>query len=578
MAFSSKWRRAMAIGLVMALLGGALPGEVRLAAAQTGPRVQEFTGTVDDGAEIVFYDLYGLHAGETIYAYAEAAASALDTYLAVGDIDFNDVLAEDDDSGGGTNSALEYIIPADGDYSLAVTRYDETSSGAYRLLIGIDEPEVLGGEAQPTGDEVAVYYGTVPAEGYDLGGLEVTDCSTLEQRPSLSGPEERLETGFFVVHYTTAGRDGATPYYAQEVANVIDRIWKYQVSEFGWPAPPTDCGEGGDTRYDVYLLDTLSSDGTMGYSMPEALLGDNPNTPPSEAWATYSYLAIDNDFDGDPTSVSLMRTTAAHEFNHSIQFGYDLNDIGGEWYYEATATWMETQTFPEDEDASPYVIDLFQYPDLCIGATPDDPKYSTRIYAEWLLIDSLVRDYGPQVVRRLWELIAVEEGMDSFYRLAEELGTTPQAIVQRFAIRNLLLDYTLADRFNARVRVEGNVNGVGEVRPRHSGVQELGVDYVLITRPGVYTFSLDQPDLMLTLVGVDQPNRSAAIFDLGQSGTVDTRPYTYAYLIVLNTRTFDDAEHCSYTDWVLAVRDGSDAPLTNPEPKLWSAAHFIPAG
>ena len=475
---------------------------------------------------------------------------------------------------------MSFPIPADGDYSLAVTRYDESSSGAFRLLIGIDAPDVLSGTAQPTGDEVAVYYGTVPSEGYDLGGgsLEVTDCSVLENRPTLSGPEERLETGFFVVHYTPTGRDGATPYYAQEVANVIDSIWKFQVSEFGWPAPPTDCGEGGDTRYDVYLMETLSTDFTMGYSMPEALLGDNPNTPAIEDWSTYSYLAIDNDFDSTPDALSLMRTTAAHEFNHSIQFGYDLNDIGGQWYYEATATWMETITFPEDEDATPYVPDLFMFPDLCIGATPDDPKYDTRIYAEWLLIDSLAQDYGPQVVRRLWDLIAVDEGMDSFYALADELGTTPQVIVQRFAIRNLLLDYALAASFDTRVRVEGNVNGVGDVTPRQSGVQELGVDYVLVTRPGVYTFSLDQPDLTLTLVGVDQPNRSAAIFDLGESGTVDTQPYTYTYLIVLNTRTFDDADRCTFTDWTLTVRDGSAAPLTHPEPKLWSTANFIPAG
>ena len=419
MRISLGWRLAMAI-----VLAAGLPGGLRRVVAQSGPRVQAFTGTVDDVAEIVFYHLSGLHGGETLYVYAEATDSNLDTYLAVADIDFTNVLAEDDDSGGGTDSALSYTIPADGDYSLAVTRYDESSSGTFRLWIGIDAPDVLSGTAQPTGDEIAVFSGAVPSEGYDLGGgsLEATDCSVLEARPALSGPEERLETGYFVVHYTTTGRDGATGYYAQEVANVIDRIWKFQVSEFGWPAPPTDCGEGGDTRYDVYLLETLSSDSTMGYSMPEAVLGDNPNTPAVEDWSTYSYLAIDNDFDSTPASLSLMRTTAAHEFNHSIQFGYDLNDIGGEWYYEATATWMETITFPEDEDATPYVPDLFMFPDLCIGATPDDPKYDTRIYAEWLLIDSLAQDYGPQVVRRLWELIAVEEGMDSFYTSGGRAG------------------------------------------------------------------------------------------------------------------------------------------------------------
>ena len=96
--------------MTIVLAAGLSGGQGRVA-AQTGPRVQAFTGTVDDDAEIVFYDLYGLHAGETLYAYAEATASNLDTYLAVADIDFTDVLAEDDDSGGGTDSGNEFPDP-----------------------------------------------------------------------------------------------------------------------------------------------------------------------------------------------------------------------------------------------------------------------------------------------------------------------------------------------------------------------------------------------------------------------------------------------------------------------------------
>ncbi len=86
-------------------------------------------------------------AGETVYAYAEADGSELDTYLLLGDIDFGETFAEDDDSGGGTNSALEYRVPENGDYSLAVTRYNADSAGDFRLLIGIDAPDVLAGSA-----------------------------------------------------------------------------------------------------------------------------------------------------------------------------------------------------------------------------------------------------------------------------------------------------------------------------------------------------------------------------------------------------------------------------------------------
>ena len=558
-------RRRLLLGLLLPLL--LLP--VRPAAAQA--RVQELTGTIDDANDLIFYDLYDLPAGHTLYVYAAATSGNLDTYLMLGDIDFQDIYQEDDDGGGGTNSALEYLITEGGDYTLAITRYDETTAGDFRLLIGLDAPEVMTGRAAPTGHELAVYYGALP-----LGAYEVTDCSRLAERPVLSGPEQRLETDYFVLHYTVEGRDAATPDFAREVSRMLDRIWKREVLELGWPPPPTDCGEGGDTRYDIYLMDILD-EGMLGYSTPESVLGDNPLSHLPEEWAAYSYLVIDNDFSGYRDPFAIMLTTAVHEFNHSIQFGYDIADAGGEWYYEATAVWMETQAFPEVEDATPYVPDLFAYPDLCIGSTPDDPAHDARIYAEWLLIDSLAQDYGPGVVRRLWELIAIYEGMDSFYQLLDELGTTPQAVMQRLAVRNLLLDYDLAASFPGRVRVESVVNGFGQFGPSRSGVQELGVDYVLVTKPLVYTFAVEPPTLTLTLVGVDLAASAAYVFDLGGRGTVDTTPFDFTYLIILNTGVHRDTGSCTMTDWALTVSDGSAESPSQPEGKIWDAAHFVPA-
>ncbi len=546
--------------------------------AQSGtPRVQVFTGTVNDNAEVVLYNLRGLPAGHTLYAYAQATSGGLDTYLGLGTSGFARVLREDDDSGGNYNAALSYTIVEAGDYQLAVTRYDETTAGGFRLLIGLDEPAILNGRGTPTGAPFAVEGGTAARSAIPLNGMGInfTDCSVLEERPQLSGPEETLETRFFILHYTRSGADAVTSQYAAAVAAIIDSVWKREINEFGWPAPPADCGEGGDTRYDVYLIDTLA-DGTMlGYTEPQALLGDNPATSATEGWASYSYLAIENDFDNDPDALALMRATLAHEFHHAIQFGYDLNDIGGQWYYEATATWMETQVFPEEEDASPYVGDLFATPDLCVGSTPADGRYDMRVYAEWLLIDSLARDYGRRAVQRLWELIVDHEGMASFYALAEELGTTPQQIIQRYAIRNLLRDYALADNFNARVRVESLVEGPGEVRPRQSGVQPLAVDYVLVTQPGIYTFEIYPPNLRLVGVGVIPKTAEAHVYTLGQRATLNTMPYPYTYLLVLNPDTFEDNAACPTVDWRLTVRDGRGQTLVG-NPKRWPAPHFAP--
>ncbi len=550
------------------------------ALAQGGPQIQELTGRIDSSSRVVFYTLPALQAGHTLYAYVEATSGNLDTYLALGDTPFRTILIADDDGGGGLNSAFSYTIPRDGDYSLAVTHYSDASSGDYRLVIGLDAPDIFSGKVQPTGHQIAVFDYIDPDDALGLapGSLRITDCSLLSPRPVLSGPEQTLESKYFLLHYTTSGVDATTPALVQEVAAVLDSVWETEVIAFGWPAPPADCGEGGDLRYDIYLMEVLDSESTLGYTMPEELRGDNPNSADlEEEWAAYSYAVLDNDFSGLDDPHALMRATLAHEFHHAIQFGYDLNDIGGEWYYEATASWMETQAAPEDEDATPYVSDLFLYPDLCIGSTPDDPQGSNRIYAEWLLIDSLAQDYGQEVVQHLWENIATHEGMDGLYQLLTDLGTTPQEMMTHFAIRNLLRHYDMAGRFPSTVYVEGEVYGPGQVTPRRSGVEQLGVDYVRIASMGVYTFSINQPTLTLTVVGIDRETQRASVFALGQRGTVDTRPFDYAYVIILNTRTHTDVDNCSMTDWVLTVSDGAATPLTPSEPKTWSSAHFVPA-
>ncbi|MCB9456868.1 MAG: hypothetical protein H6671_12855 [Anaerolineaceae bacterium] len=542
-------------------------------------QVQEFTGAVSPEQEFNFYDLFGLRAGETVYIYAES--NEFDTMIVVGDIDFNEELARNDDiaEGSNVNSALAFVVPADGDYSIAITDCCRSDvSGGFRMVIGLNAPDVLEGTARSNGAEIAlVYRGENATVGdYDRTPPATCDQQQAQERPVLSGPEFTRETQNFIIHYTDSGRDGVTEDYVSAVQTTMEQVLQIETQQMGWPLPPSDCGEGGDTRFDVYLMETLS-DGIMGYAQPGGMVGDNPNSTYVETWAAYSFLVLDNDFNGHPTPRPAMRVTAAHEFHHGVQFGYDLNDAVN-WVYEATATWMETQTFMNDEDATPYVADLFEYPDLCIGSTPDDPDYSTRIYAEWLLIDNIARDYGVESIKRMWEDFADYEGMEAFYTFLSRIGTTPQDVAMRFAIRNLLLDYDLAAKFRGRVRLEGKINGPGVVAPRSTGVEELGADYLQVSTPGTYTFAIDRPNLRLVVVGIDQTSGTAQVFDLGQSGSVDTTPYSQTYVIILNTSQHADPESCTMTNWSLNVLSGKGAPLATPLPEVFNASRFVPGG
>lgn len=170
----------------LALLGSFGPAQ-----AQDAGQVQELTGTLGRD-EIQIYLLPNLESGQILYAYAQGTSGNLDPVVGLVDASqdpealleswlstVQQAVAEgqdpvaaveasadvffltwDDDGGGGLSSALGYPIPAGGDYRLflssAWSQVGLGTFGDYRLLIGLDAPQVLTGEASPTGGTIAV--------------------------------------------------------------------------------------------------------------------------------------------------------------------------------------------------------------------------------------------------------------------------------------------------------------------------------------------------------------------------------------------------------------------------------------
>lgn len=97
--------------------------------------VDEIQGHITDQQ---YYELWTIdaQANETITFTLEALDGDLDAYLGLMTPDSQTVLAEDDDSLGGTDALLSYTFPAADLYVVVATRYDlenGTTSGAYRL-------------------------------------------------------------------------------------------------------------------------------------------------------------------------------------------------------------------------------------------------------------------------------------------------------------------------------------------------------------------------------------------------------------------------------------------------------------
>jgi hypothetical protein len=176
---------------ILSMLSLALFASLSPVHAQESGQVQELTGTLGR-EEIQIYLLPNLESGQTLYAYARGTSGNLDPIVGLVDASEDpEALLEshlssieqaveegrdpvvaaqvsadrlfltwDDDSGGGLASAFAVSIPAAGDYRLFLTsawsQVGLGTFGDYRLFVGLDAPQVLEGEASPTGDMLAV--------------------------------------------------------------------------------------------------------------------------------------------------------------------------------------------------------------------------------------------------------------------------------------------------------------------------------------------------------------------------------------------------------------------------------------
>lgn len=208
-------------------------------------------------------------------------------------------------------------------------------------------------------------------------------------------------TAHFCVHYTTgllAGADASTPEQARVTADTLEEVWSREVGALGFRAPPGD----GDGLFDVTLTQ-LADQGLYGYCEADSL----------SAPATSSCV-LDNDYAAEEYGappLNSLRATAAHEFFHAIQFGYDvLEDL---WFMEGSAVWAEEQVYPAINDYLQYL----SHSAITRPGTPTDYSGTSTFpdvfhrYGAVLFWQFLSERFGtPAVVRRVWELADATAG------------------------------------------------------------------------------------------------------------------------------------------------------------------------
>jgi len=207
----------------------------------------------------------------------------------------------------------------------------------------------------------------------------------------------------FYIQYNSVGGGLTIDSYATSLETALNT----EVTTFGWAAAPVLLSNPPPgNRYHV-RIDNLATN-LYGYvstvGTHAGCVGDNPNTLWNDVDAYATCMVLNWDYAGFGSAQQALDATAAHEFNHSIQFGYGAltgSNAPDDSFAEGGATWMEDEVFDSANDNYNYLWPTFA---MCMGEYTDSP------YRYWITFRGLTERYGTgiadggeQVMQDFWE-------------------------------------------------------------------------------------------------------------------------------------------------------------------------------
>jgi hypothetical protein len=197
----------------------------------------------------------------------------------------------------------------------------------------------------------------------------------------------------FCVHWTNkAANKPASKAFLNEIAASVDLSHAVENGTLGWRDAKSDGrlgsrkGKGTDGQVDVYVT-----------NLGKRLYGYAATDGGQRGQRRYAYLVLDNNYVGFPTNpLDSMRVTVAHEYNHILQFNYDVyQDL---WLFEDTATWAEDKVYPGINDYLNYL------PAFARKSARPMTGTSIKVYAEAVWNHWLSANYGDDVIRKTWQV------------------------------------------------------------------------------------------------------------------------------------------------------------------------------
>ncbi|MCX7798593.1 MAG: hypothetical protein N2249_08210 [Melioribacter sp.] len=212
-------------------------------------------------------------------------------------------------------------------------------------------------------------------------------------------------SGKFRIHFNKLGIH-APQYDLNELTKAIDSAYNYEVNILMYPPPPSDFGEGGDDKYDIYIQNLTG--GMYGYTETENSIGKDIYT---------SYIVIDNDFSDTYTKgIDGAKVAVAHELHHAIQVGNYVFRNSDQFYHELTSTSMEEFVFDSINDYYSYLPSFFRNPQKTFSY---NDGYNLAIWNIFL------KDrFGYDIIKRSWELMRNERALNAIANAITEYGSS----------------------------------------------------------------------------------------------------------------------------------------------------------
>ncbi len=201
---------------------------------------------------------------------------------------------------------------------------------------------------------------------------------------------------------STDSNANGVPDYVDTMIAIFEQVYTTIVDSMKFTAPPSDSGAiGDDHKYDIFIL--KMEEGIYGYTAPFSVVKNNPaSSTRTEKNAATSYIVMANQYqaEGKYSAQQILQVTAAHEFFHAVQMGYDVYEKA--WLMESTAAWVEDEVYDDINQNITYLIKWFRFSYYPLDATASE--FENRWYGSWIFFRYISEHLGGhKTIRRIWE-------------------------------------------------------------------------------------------------------------------------------------------------------------------------------